>query len=364
MGLRCGIIGLPNVGKSTIFNALTAASAEASNYPFCTINPNFGQVPIKDDRLDKIVALIETKKIVPATIEFVDIAGLVRGAHKGEGLGNQFLSHIMEMDALVHAVRCFNDSDVVHVEGDVDPVRDIEIVETEIVLKDIEFIRRGIERLRRTAKAGDAHARKELAACESLTEKLDNGIQLRHAELNQDEIARVEEMKLLSAKSVIYVLNVSEDDIDQHSDAIKRVREYAGRTNTAVVCLSGKLEEELIQLDESDRIEFMNDLGLTKLGLDTLAGEAFKTLGLVTFFTANENELRAWNIPHGTKAPQAAGKIHTDFERGFIKAEVVSCEEFVKYSGEHGAKEHGALRLEGKEYEVTDGDIILFRFNV
>ncbi|MCB1196026.1 redox-regulated ATPase YchF [bacterium] len=364
MGVRCGIIGLPNVGKSTIFNALTAASVEASNYPFCTIDPNIGRVALNDERLGRINALIHTKKVVPSTVEFVDIAGLVRGAHKGEGLGNQFLSHIMEMDALAHTVRCFADSDVVHVEGALDPIRDIEIVETEIILRDIELLTRGIERLRRTAKSGDASARKELAACEELIEKLHAGIDLRHAELTPDETAKSAEMKLLSAKPVLYLLNVAEDDLNGTSDSVRRVTAYAADKGISTVCMSGKIEEELVRLDPSDRLDFMRDLGLARLGLDTLIETAFKTLRLVTFFTANENELHAWNISDGTRAPQAAGKIHTDFERGFIKAEVVSYDDFIAHKGEHGAKEHGALRIEGKDYCVRDGDIILFRFSV
>ncbi|RJP59244.1 MAG: redox-regulated ATPase YchF [Candidatus Auribacter fodinae] len=362
MSLKCGILGLPNVGKSTIFNALTALKAEASNYPFCTIKPNIGQVVIPDNRLDTIKQYVHTGKVVPAAIEFVDIAGLVRGAHKGEGLGNQFLSHVAEVDALAHVVRSFLCGDVVHVEGEVDPLRDIEIIETEIVLKDIELVHRYRERCSKLAKSGDAHSRKLIEAAEEILEILNNCTQLRFTELHSFQLDVVRELKLLSAKPVIYVLNISENDDDRTMR--DKVIECARKTDTPVVAMCGKLEEELIALNVDEQKEFLADLGIEQLGLHSLIHEAFRALKLVTYFTANKNELRAWTIPEGTTAPHAAGKIHTDFERGFIAAEVIAYNDFIAYKGEHGAKEHGHMRLEGKDYIVKDGDIILYRFNV
>lgn len=364
MSLRCGIIGLPNVGKSTIFNALTSSNAEASNYPFCTIKPNVGQVQIPDDRLNEISKYVNSKKIIPAMMEFVDIAGLVKGANKGEGLGNQFLANVLEMDTLVHVVRCFDDGDVVHVEGDIDPLRDIEIVETEIVLKDIEILDRFIQREKKVAKSGDNLAKKRVVVAQELSKKLDSGVHLRSLDLKYDEKQVVDELKLLSAKKVLYVINIGEDVIGVESDNIKSIREYAQKVGSCTVCMSGKIEEELISLDESDRTEFLSDLGIDQLGLYSLISEVYKLLGILTFFTANEKELHAWTVETGTKLPQAAGKIHTDFERGFIRAEVISYDDYVKYQGEHGAKEKGVMHIEGKDSCVNEGEIIFFRFNV
>jgi len=364
VGLQCGITGLPNVGKSTIFNALTAASAQASNYPFCTIEPNVGQVHIHDDRLSEIMKHIKSKKIVPASIEFVDIAGLVKGAHKGEGLGNQFLANILDMDTLVHVARSFTAPDVAHVEPDIDPVRDIEIVETEILLKDIELVIRRQSRDKKIAKSGDGYAIKETHVLDRVLEMLNNGSQLRFAQLHEEEKSVVEEMKLLSYKPVIYVLNISEGEIGKESDIIKKFKEFAESKQTPVVLISGKIEEELMRLPQDERQAFSSDYGITEFGLDSIIKQTFKSLNLITFFTANENEIHAWTIPAGTKAPQAAGKIHSDFERGFIRAEAISFDDYVKYNGEHGCKEHGTMRLEGKDYVVRDGDIIFFRFNV
>ncbi len=363
MSLRCGIIGLPNVGKSTIFNALTSSNAQASNYPFCTIKPNVGQVRIPDERLEQISKYSNSKKIVPAMMEFVDIAGLVKGASKGEGLGNQFLANISEMDTLAHVVRCFDDGDVVHVEGQTDPIRDIGIVETEIVLKDIEIIDRFIQREKKVAKSGDNVAKKRVEAAQTLSERLNDGTQLRCISLKDDQKQIVDELKLLSAKKVLYVINIGEDLIGVESDAIKSVKEYAEKVGSLTVCMSGKIEQELLGLDENDRTEFLSDLGIDRLGLYSLIAEAYRLLEIVTFFTANENELHAWTVQIGTKLPQAAGKIHTDFEKGFIRAEVISYDDYIVYQGEAGAKEKGVMRVEGKESCVNEGDIIFFRFN-
>lgn len=364
MALRCGITGLPNVGKSTIFNALTAAGAHASNYPFCTIEPNFGQVRIPDRRLDEIAKYINSKKIVPSMIEFVDIAGLVKGAHKGEGLGNQFLSNILEMDTLVHVARSFKAPDVAHVEPEIDPIKDIEIVETEIILKDIELVTRRQSRDKKIAKSGDDHAKKETHILDHVLELLNQGTQIRFAQLHEDEKTVVQELKLLSYKPVIYVLNISEDEIGAQSPGIIEFQRYARSKNTPAVLISGKIEEELIRLPQEERAEFCADYGISELGLNSIIKEAFKTLNLITFFTANANEIHSWTVPAGTKAPQAAGKIHSDFEHGFIRAEVISFDDYIHYKGEHACKEHGAMRLEGKDYAVREGDIIFFRFNV
>ena len=364
MSLRCGIIGLPNVGKSTIFNALTALCAEASNYPFCTIKPNVGQVVIPDERLNGIAQFIKTKKIVPATIEFVDIAGLVRGAHKGEGLGNQFLTQISQMDALAHVIRSFQAADVAHVEGNLDPLRDMEIVETEILLKDIELLDRFIHRQQKVAKSGDKLARKDVETAQQLLEIINRNEKLRNVSLTPDQLSVVNELQLLSYKPVIYVLNISDNADDNNTDLISKMRQYSAETNANIVCMRGKLEEELIQLDPADRSDFMTDLGIDQLGLTVLIKETYKALRLVNFFTANKNEIHAWTVPQGTRAPQAAGKVHSDFERGFISAEVITFDDFIKYEGEHGAKEHGVARLEGKDYVVREGDIIFFHFNV
>ncbi|MCD6459290.1 redox-regulated ATPase YchF [bacterium] len=364
MALHCGIIGLPNVGKSTLFNALTSSSAEASNYPFCTIKSNVGIVQIPDERLIEIEKLITTKKVVPANIEFVDIAGLVKGAHKGEGLGNQFLANILDMDTLVHVVRCFSASDVMHVEGDIDPVRDIEIIEMEILLKDIELIERRIERMRKTAKSGDKTARKDIAACEKLVEILNQGGALTSYNISSDMQYVVDDMKLLCAKPVIYVLNISENDIGKDTQMLETVKKYAVEKGISVVCICSELEEELSQLSPEDRKDFLDDLSINEVALASMIKQVYKTLHIVTFFTANPNELHAWTVFKGIKAPQAAGKIHTDFEKGFIRAEVISYEDYIAYGGEHGAKEHGVMRIEGKDYVVSDGDVVFFRFNI
>jgi len=365
--LKLGIVGLPNVGKSTLFNALTAAGAEAANYPFCTVEPNVGIVEVPDSRLAQLAAIVKPNRIVPAVVQFVDIAGLVKGAATGEGLGNKFLANIRETDAIVHVVRCFDDPDVLHVMGSVDPVRDREVIELELALADLATVEKRLDRVRRAAKSGDAEALAELPALEKAEAALGNGTGLWHAPLSAEERALLNPLSLLTAKPVLYAANVSDAELTgEEGPYLRALREAVRRSgeHAEIVPFSAKIEAELAELPPEDRGEFLASLGLTSAGLDRLIRASYALLGLETFFTAGETEVRAWTIHKGDTAPQAAGVIHTDFQRGFIRAETVSFDDFVADSGWKGAREKGAVRSEGKEYVVRDGDVMLFRFNV
>ena len=365
--MKLGIVGLPNVGKSTLFNSLTKAGAESANYPFCTIDPNVGVVTVPDERLNLLGDFYKSKKVTPAVIEFVDIAGLVKGASKGEGLGNQFLANIREVDAIVHVVRCFEDSNVVHVDGSIDPLRDIETINLELVFSDLEILERRIAKVTKTARM-DKEAAKELAFLEKVKAHLEEGqLAITLETENEDEDAWLATYNLLTAKPVIYAANVAEDDIADdgaNNQYVQAVREYAPKQNSEVFVICAQIEEEISELDEDERKMFLEDLGLTESGLEKLVRASYHLLGLMSFLTAGEDETRAWTIKIGTKAPQAAGKIHTDFERGFIKAEVVNYQDLLDCGSYAGAREKGLVRMEGKEYVVQDGDVILFRFNV
>ena len=365
--MKLGIVGLPNVGKSTLFNSLTKAGAESANYPFCTIDPNVGVVTVPDERLNLLGDFYQSKKVTPAVIEFVDIAGLVKGASKGEGLGNQFLANIREVDAIVHVVRCFEDSNVVHVDGSIDPLRDIETINLELVFSDLEILERRIAKVTKTARM-DKEAAKELTFLEKVKAHLEEGqLAITLETENEDEDAWLATYNLLTAKPVIYAANVAEDDIADdgaNNQYVQAVREYAAKQNSEVFVICAQIEEEISELDEDERKMFLEDLGLTESGLEKLVRASYHLLGLMSFLTAGEDETRAWTIKIGTKAPQAAGKIHTDFERGFIKAEVVNYQDLLDCGSYAGAREKGLVRMEGKEYVVQDGDVILFRFNV
>ena len=365
--MKLGIVGLPNVGKSTLFNSLTKAGAQAANFPFCTIDPNVGIVAVPDERIKLLGEMYNSKKVTPATIEFVDIAGLVKGASKGEGLGNQFLANIREVDAIVHVVRCFEDSNVIHVDGSVDPLRDIETINFELIFSDLEVLERRLSKVSKAARM-DKSLAKENALLERCKAHLEAGKMAKTMEdLDEDELALMKEFNFLTYKPVIYAANVAEDEVadDGASNAyVAKVREYAAKENSEVFVICAQIEQELADLDEEEKKEYLDELGVKSSGLDKLVTESYSLLGLISFLTAGEDECRAWTIKKGTKAPQAAGKIHTDFERGFIKAEVVPYDVLIKEGSLSAAKEKGLVGLEGKEYVVKDGDVILFRFNV
>ena len=366
MGFNCGIVGLPNVGKSTLFNALTAtASAQAENFPFCTIEPNVGRVAVPDDRLAEIAGLAQSAKTIPAQLEFVDIAGLVKGASKGEGLGNQFLANIRETDAIIHVLRCFEDGDITHVEGSVDPIRDADTIETELMLADIESLDKQIENIARKAKSGDKETKAQHDFMLEVKAVLDDGKPARVLDVDDDMLKTFKMLQLLTSKPVLYVCNVSEEEAVEGNDWTKNVTAMAEEQGAQVVVICANIESEIAQLDqEEDKRDFLETIGLSEPGLNRIIRAGYKLLGLHTYFTAGPKEARAWTVPLKAKAPEAAGAIHTDFEKGFIKAEVISFEDYVSLGGENAAKDAGKMRQEGKDYTVHDGDVILFRFNV
>ncbi|MDD2582042.1 MAG: redox-regulated ATPase YchF [Desulfuromonadaceae bacterium] len=364
MGFNCGIVGLPNVGKSTIFNALTSAGAESANYPFCTIEPNVGIVQVPDPRMDQLAIIVKPQKMQPTTIEFVDIAGLVKGASQGEGLGNQFLGHIRSVDAIVHVVRCFDDDNIVHVNGRVSPADDIEVINTELALADLDTIEKKLQRAEKMARSGDKKAKEEVDFYLRVRSLLEQVMKLQGVAQNEDEKIWMRDLHLLTDKPVLYVANVAEDDLEGRHPNVAKVREIAASEGAGVVVICGKLEAEIAELDGPEKNAFLDDMGLEEAGLDRLIRNGYALLGLITYFTAGVKEVRAWTIVNGTKAPQAAGVIHTDFEKGFIRAEVISFNDYINSKGEAGAKEKGLMRLEGKEYIVKDGDVMHFRFNI
>lgn len=365
--MKLGIVGLPNVGKSTLFNAITKAGAESANYPFCTIEPNVGVVSVPDKRLDVLEKMYNPKKKIYTSIEFYDIAGLVKGASKGEGLGNKFLSHIREVAAIVHVVRCFKDDNIVHVDGSVSPVRDIETINLELIFSDIEVMERRMEKTIKAARSGDKKAKEELELQEKIKAHLEAGNPVRIMDLSDDEKNLVNDYFLLTSKPVLYVANISEEDLiaqNLENDMVKEVKELASKENSEVVTICARLEEEMSSLDDEEKKEMLSEYGLSETGLDKLIHSSYKLLGLMSFLTAGTDEVRAWTIKNDTKAPQAAGKVHTDMERGFIRAEIISYDKLVECGSEAAAKEKGYFRLEGKDYIMQDGDIVNFRFNV
>ncbi len=365
MGLQCGIVGLPNVGKSTLFNALTSAKALAANYPFATKDPNVGVITVPDERLDRLAAIVNPQKIQPTTVDIVDIAGLIKGASKGEGLGNQFLANIREVDAIIHVVRCFEDENVVHVDGSVDPVRDKEIIDTELIFKDLETIEKRLEKLRRTAKSGDKEAKRAVELAEHLRTHLETGQPARSAPLDEAGQDLLIDLMLLTAKPILYVCNVDMDSVQTGNEHTERFREAVASEQAEVLLISAAIEADIAELEtKEERAEFLAEMGLSEPGVNKVIQSAYRLLDLITYFTAGEKEVRAWTIRKGTKAPGAAGVIHTDFEKGFIRAEVIKFNDYVELGGEQPVKEAGKLGVEGKEYEVVDGDVMHFRFNV